>query len=311
MIRAATPSETFSTAPPEAATSGAGLSGLKRSATLALSRRLTPLLRTVSCGEIGGETLADAWSVAQRIVARGDTYTLGLWDDASYRPGELVDEAHGAIERIAGSGTSGYLSIKPPALGFDSAVARELGRAAARTRVRLHCDSHGIEVADRTFAFLGEMAREAPSALLSVSIPGRWRRSLSDATRMLRAGIGIRIVKGQWPDADGTDADLADGFLAVVDAIQGSEGRIALASHDARLIGLSAERLGGTPYEIEFIQGLETPLLRQLAAASGRPPCVYIPYGRGFIPSALQTLRRNPRLALSLVRAALSPQTSR
>lgn len=306
MSDVAVSAETFSTAPPEAPPSGLGLSGLKRSTSSAVSRRLAPLLRKVSAGEIGGETLDDAWKVVERVSGRGDAFTLGLWDDASYSVSEIVEAAHEAIQRIGAGGGDGYLSIKPPALGFDPTLARELGREAARNKVRLHCDSHGIEVADRTFQFMADLARDLSPELLSVSIPGRWRRSGPDAVRMLGAGIGIRIVKGQWSDPANPEADLRSGFVDVVNALQGG-GHIALASHDAPLLRACAQRLDtiAASYEIECIHGLVTPALKVAAAASGRPVRLYVPYGRGFVPGALGVLRRNPRLGLALVRAAL------
>ena len=81
-----------------------------------------------------------------------------------------------------------------------------------------------------------------------------------------------------------------------------------MASHDPVLLEVCAEMFACSEvsYEIEHIHGLVTPSLQALATSSGRLPRIYVPYGRGFLPSAVQVLRRNPRLGTSLVKAVIA-----
>ena len=78
--------------------------------------------------------------------------------------------------------------------------------------------------------------------------------------------------------------------------------KIAIATHDADLLAASADRLvrAEAAFEAEFIHGLQTPALLRLADEVAAPARIYVPYGKGFVPSALGVLRRNPRLALGM-----------
>ena len=52
------------------------------------------------------------------------------------------------------------------------------------------------ETVDDTFNLIGK-ARDI-YAKLGCTLPGRWRRSLSDADRAIEMGLRVRVVKGQW-----------------------------------------------------------------------------------------------------------------
>jgi proline dehydrogenase len=270
---------------------------LKGAALSAASGMLVPALRRIAPGEVGGETLADAWLVARAVAAEGHALTLGYWDSLSDTPDRVFETYLDAIPWLSAEG--GYLSVKPPALRFDRRAADRLAEAAARAQVRLHCDSHGPDAAEPTLAFAEALRAQLGPGQVSVSVPGRWRRSPADAVRLAERGIGVRIVKGQWPDDE--DQDLRQGFLAVASALAGAESLVAVATHDRALAEAALMRLHGRA-ELEMIRGLETRALLALAAATGRPTRLYIPYGPGFAPSALRILKNNPRLALGLLR---------
>ena len=296
----------FDTAPPADARSGAA--AIKARLTAAASAVLLPVIRRAA-GDVGAETLDDAWRVAEKLAALGLNHTLGFWDTPAYAAGEVVDIYLAAIERAQTGATDGYVSIKPPALRFDAGAARTLARAAAAVNVRLHCDSHGLNVADLTLTFAGDLLGDLPPGLVSVSLPGRWRRSLGDAEAMMARGVGIRIVKGQWPDPDDAGRDLRAGFLELVDWTATGASSVAVASRDLPLVQESIERLtaAGARCEVEFIHPSQTPALLEIAARTGAPARIYVPYGKGFVPSALGVLRRNPRLAFGVLRQMVRP----
>ena len=301
------PTDLYDTAPP-ATDAGLGAGAVKARLTSAATAMLLPVLRRVSNDSIGAETLDDAWRVALRIEAEGLSHTLGFWDTPAYSMREVADIYLAAIERAAG--TTSYISIKPPALRFDAGAARELASVAAQAKVRLHCDSHGLNVADLTFDFADALLRDLSPHLVSVTLPGRWARSLTDADRLLSQGAGVRVVKGQWPDPSDAKRELAVGFLEVVERCAGQKGHVAIASRDLPLLEVSIARLkaAGAPFEVEFIHGSQSPLLVALAARSGAPARIYVPFGRGFVPSALGVLRRNPALALGIMKQMVRPR---
>jgi proline dehydrogenase len=287
----------FDTAPPEPAPRA--MAALKARVLRAASAKLIPALRRIAPGHVGGETLADACLVARAVTAEGHGVTLGYWDSGAETPEAVLEAYLNALPWVAADG--GYLSIKPPALRFHPAAAARLAEAALAAGVRLHCDSHGLEAAMPTFGFVDELLRALPPHLVSVTIPGRWARSPADAAWVLDRGVGIRIVKGQWPDAQ--DVDLREGFLEVVrSAAAGGPGHVAIATHDLPLAQSALARLGAGA-ELEMIHGLQTRALHGLADQTGQPARLYIPYGPGFAPSALRILKQNPRLAISMLRA--------
>jgi proline dehydrogenase len=191
------------------------------------------------------------------------------------------------------------VSIKPPALRFDAALAHELADAARSCGVRLHCDSHGVEVADPSCGMLETMLARHTADRLSTTLPGRWSRSLNDADWASDRGFKVRVVKGQWPDPAEPDRDLRGGFLEVIDRLAGRAAHVAVASHDVPLAAQAVERLraSGTSHELELLFSL--PMKHSLAWArdNGTPVRIYIPYGKGYIPYAIVQLRRNPRIA--------------
>lgn len=297
----------FDTAPPRPAARPSLVARAKGAVITGASDLLLPALRRVAGDQIGGETLDDAWRVADRLSREGLGYSLGFWDTPAYGPAEVADIYRAAIDR-AGAHGGGYVSIKPPALRFDHGLADELSKAAAKAGVRLHADSHGEAVADLTFAFTRAMLANLSPELVSVSIPGRWRRSLADARGLLDQGVGVRIVKGEWPDPAEPARDLREGFLEAARGLAGRTGRIALATHDLPLMTAAAGALSetGTAFEAEFIQGLQTEAHLAFARSVGAPVNIYVPYGKGFVPSALRALRRKPALALEIAKSMIS-----
>lgn len=303
------PESALSTAPPVESPGQAGTSSrAKALISAAASATLAPLLRRFARDFVGGESLDEAWAVAERLQAGGTPSTLGFWDDQTYSPADVVRIYRETIERIGHGTLDSYISIKPPALRYDPAVARDLASAAAAKRVRIHVDSHGESAADPTWGFIDVMAETLGPELISLSIPGRWPRSLRDIARAAEQGIGVRIVKGQWPAETGADQPLAAGFVSALDAAAGRVRRLAIATHDPdvirRCVAILQQRQ--TPCEQEFIMGVASGETTALARDGGLPVRIYIPYGRGFIPNALGSLRRNPAMALHVMRRLLS-----
>ncbi|MFO1146999.1 MAG: hypothetical protein U1E62_01385 [Alsobacter sp.] len=296
-----TSDDNFSTAPP-VDEGPATQPRLRQKVAGWLSAAITPVAARVGRDLIGGETLDDAWAVVTRLERQGLDYTLGFWDTSDYSLHDVTDVYRAALDRISDHGGKGYVSIKPPALRFDPGIARDLAARSLATNVRLHCDSHGEDQADATFRFANALAAGAAPHLVSVTIPARWTRSLSDADRMASEGVGVRIVKGQWPDLTGPGVGMEAGFLALADRLAGRGGWLAIATHDHGLLTAAVERLkrAGASFDQEFILGVARPATFAAASSNGAPVRIYVPYGKGFIPNALGTLRRNPRLALGV-----------
>jgi proline dehydrogenase len=295
--------EAFGTTPPP----DLPVRGWKRFRQATITRASTlvmPLARRFARDHIGGETVGDALCVARRLAANDIPGTLGLWPVGHESPRAITDEYLASIEALADSGLDGYLSIKPPSVNFDLGLADELGASAKAGNVRLHCDSHGIESVGPADRMIDALLRHLPPARVGTTLPGRWRRSLDDADHAINLGLNIRLVKGQWPDPADPARDLRRGFLELVDRVAGRARHVAVASQDLSLLGEATARLrdAGTAFEVEAIYGPAMEPVLRWAREQGVAMRAYIPYGKGFIPNAIGHLRRNPRLALRVIR---------
>lgn len=300
------PGHAAGTAPPEA--ERAGLRGLKATAVRTASALLLPLAQRVARDHIGGHTVGDAVVVARRLADESVPCTLGFWDTPDYTHRQVADIYLEAVERLAALRFDGYVSIKPPALGFDAGLAAELARAAGRHGIRLHSDSHGPETADLTCAMIDAMRGGLSGDLLGTTLPGRWSRSLTDADRAVAGGLAVRVVKGQWPDPADPRRDLSAGYLEVIDRLAGRARHVAVASHDPGLVAEAVGRLraAGTPCGIELIHAVPMAPVLRWARENGVAVRIYVPFGKGFVPNVIGLLRRNPRLAWRIVKGLVA-----
>lgn len=275
--------------------------GLRRLLGIArgkISVGILPLMQRAARAYVGGETLQDALCVAQRLADEGITSTLGLWPSIDSSARQVADEYDAAIEQLSTSGLDSYLSLKPPSLRFSRELAAELAATAHPFCIRLHCDSHGPEVADASCALIESMLLKHSAHDLSTTLPGRWSRSLSDADWAIERGLKVRVVKGEFPDPAGPQRDMRTGFLEVIDRLAGRARHVGVASHDVPLAAEAIRRLraADTSCELELLYAC--PMTKSLRWARENDVRVrfYIPYGKGYIPYAIRHLRRNPRI---------------
>jgi proline dehydrogenase len=269
-----------------------------------------PVVRRAGRAYVGGDSVTDALSVARRLSSERLPSTLGFWDTAEYTATEVRDVYVDALEQLAESGLDTYLSIKPPALRFEPALIADVARAAHTWKLRVHCDSHGPEVADASHATEEALLATLSSERVSTTLPGRWLRSLADADWAVERGLRARVVKGQWPDPAAPMRDQRDGFLAVVERLAGRARAVGLATHDVPLIerAVACLRSKGTQFELELLYGMPMDAPLRWARANGVSTRVYVPFGKGFLPSAVGVLRRNPRLAWLVLKELVSPR---
>jgi proline dehydrogenase len=241
-------------------------------------------------------TLEGARRICLRLQGEGFGSTVAFWNSDSDSVEDISQSCLELLDLLGELDTHSYLSVKLPAMQFDSKAVDLILQAAAPTGRLVHFDSHGPEDADRMFATIEEAMAHHKN--LGCTIPGRWRRSIDDARLAARQGLRVRVVKGQWPDPLDPEMDTRAGFLNVVDELCGSARCVAVASHDVQLARQALERLlaAGTPSELELLHGL--PRRRAIAAAHelGVPVRFYVPRGKAWLPYALKQVRKNPRM---------------
>ncbi|MBT8081311.1 MAG: proline dehydrogenase, partial [Gammaproteobacteria bacterium] len=137
--------------------------------------------------------------------------------------------------------------------------------------------------------------------------PGRWPRSVDDVDIVTRLGLDVRVVKGQWLDPQAPDHDARQGYLDVVGRLAGAARKVRVATHDHELASASIAMLkrAGTDCELELLYGLPIGQLAELAVSTDTPVRFYVAFGHAYLPYALGSLKRNPRLILRLLREAM------
>ena len=255
-------------------------------------------------------TIEAARRISFSLRDEGLGSTVCYWNDDTDTVQEITNSCLQLLELLRNLDVQSYLSVKLPALKFDTNAVSVILRSAAELPRLVHFDSHAPEDADRMFGIIqGALGK---NHRLGCTIPGRWLRSIPDARRAADWGLRIRLVKGQWPDPHQPDMDMRLGFLKIIDELCGRATCVAVASHDLPLAreALCRLRRAGTPCELELLHGLPRRRAVKMGQQLGVPIRFYVPYGKAWLPYLLSQARQNPRVFVWLARDFVSGYTS-
>ena len=239
-----------------------------------------------------------AWAIgaARAHAAAGRAVTFGYFQGAGEGPDDILQANLARIAALrTGPPYDALLALKAPPLGFDPARLGQIADAAGEVggEVGLMLDAHAPHHAKASLAALLALP---PGT--GIALPARWRRSVQDA-QALRAGPArIRLVKGEWADDAGDVSDVGGAYLALARALAGRAAPVAVASHDAALAGAALRLLrdAGTPVELELLRALPARQAMRAASALGVRVRVYLPFGPGWWPYAIDKALARPYL---------------
>lgn len=256
-----------------------------------------PILRRASRAYVAGPDLEDAILACRRFAGQSYSATVCFWDGAEDSAIETAAQYLAAIDQVAEEKLDCYVSVKAPPLEFSSALFGRVFDRARERKVGLHFDSLWPDAASPAFSLIRELLPRHAS--VGCTLPGRWRRSISDADQAVDLGLNVRVVKGQWVDPDEPEIDPRAGFLDVVGRLAGRCKQVRVATHDPVLARTALARLreAGTPCEMELLFGLPARRALAVAAHMSVPVRFYVPYGHAWLPYALRQATRNPRIA--------------
>lgn len=231
-----------------------------------------------------------------RLNRSGKGATLGYFQAADAGPAEILAANQAAASLFRERPGDVQLALKAPPLGFDPAHIRGVAETADAAGLALIFDAHGLAHAEPTLAAAKALLPDFPRT--GVVIPARWRRSLADAAGFRDTSARIRLVKGEWADPDWGEADVAENYLALAERLSGRAARVAVATHDPALAerALSALLAAGTPCELEQLRGLPGRRTTAVARRLGVPVRVYVPFGPGWWPYAVDKALARPYL---------------
>jgi proline dehydrogenase len=253
-------------------------------------------------GYTAGATLEELERACCALHRRGLLTTACYWNRDTDSPEQVAAAFDGLLDTLSGQARQSYLSVKAPALGFDLRLLQTIAERARRLGLLVHFDALAPETASRTFRLISQMRREG--LRLGVTLPSRWHRSIEDVEEAIENGFRIRIVKGEWPDATGSEVDLIDGFLNLVNRTAARARSVAVATHDVRLAQESLRRLKAarTPCELELRYGYPLSHALHVARAVDAPARIYVPFGRAWLPYRLHTAPQQPRVLFWFLR---------
>src|SRR5690242_18833822 len=154
-------------------------------------------------------TLQDARRICLRLRADGLGTTVSFWNDDFDSVESVTHSNLQLLELLRYLDSHSYLSLKLPALQFDSEAVGTVLKPAGRMARLVHFDSHGPEDGDRMFAAIENAFRHHRH--LGCTIPGRWLRSVDDARVACEWRLRVRVVKGQWADPRDPEMDMRSG----------------------------------------------------------------------------------------------------
>jgi proline dehydrogenase len=261
-----------------------------------------------------GETFDDMLRAAQAMPADGihSVFTrLGENVKDLAEAQAVADHYVEGIERLRELGLSCEPSVKPTQLGLD--IDRERARqhllaiagAAAAAGTYLWIDMEQSPYVNATLE-LSEDLRRSYSGI-GVCLQAYLHRSREDMARMLRAGIGVRLVKGAYreppavalPAKADVDANyLWLGRMMIDDRARGGTARAVFGTHDARLINeliahARSTRVARGHYEFHMLYGIQRAEQLRLAKAKEHVR-VLIAYGTYWFPWYMRRLAERP-----------------
>ena len=241
---------------------------------------------------------------------RGFGATLGYFQADDAGPEAILAANLAAAAAFDGRGGGGQgsdvqLAIKAPPLGFDAGRIRRIVAAADAAGLAPIFDAHALAQAAPTLGLAAALLPDFPRT--GLVLPARWRRSLADAAAFRATTARIRLVKGEWADPEWGGDDIAANYLALARGLAGRAAPVAVATHDPLLAeqALTALLAAGTPCELEQLRGLPGRRTRAVARRLGVPVRIYVPFGPGWWPYAVDKALARPHLLAWAIRDLL------
>jgi proline dehydrogenase len=269
---------------------------------------------------IAGETVEDALSCVRTLGEEGISATVAVLGEDIVDASETeitVSDYLELIDALGAAHSTANVSIKLTSLGLDLSeslcqerLAAVLERAA-RFSMFVRIDMESSRSTDATLAIWQGLHREGRERV-GVVLQAMLRRTVDDARALARVGAPVRVCKGIYrepPSVAYQDADAVRAiYLETVRVLLAGGSRVALATHDERLIEaawkiVDAEGLGEL-VEQQMLLGVRETRRSELRA-EGRPVRVYVPYGARWYEYSLRRLQENPKVAGHVARATL------
>ena len=268
-----------------------------------------PVVQLFSSRYIAGSTLDDAVAVVRRLNAGGMLATIDVLGEETAHADDARGIARAYLEvfdAIERERLDANVSVKLTALGLELSyeLCKEnvLEVLAQGRFVRI--DMEDSTTTDTTLRVYREL-REAGHDNVGIVLQAYLRRTLEDVRALADLKPDVRLCKGIYvepPSLAYTDANsVRTSFVQCLDALLERGARVAVATHDERLI---LEVLKRNVPELQMLLGVREDRARELVA-EGHRLRVYVPFGEQWYAYSLRRLQENPAMATTIARAAV------
>ncbi|HET6868170.1 MAG TPA: proline dehydrogenase family protein, partial [Solirubrobacteraceae bacterium] len=189
---------------------------------------------------VAGVSAEDAFATASRLAERGVLSSIDFFGERVSDPVEAdrVTEVYVSLARRVGTEAPGaYLSVDLSHLAIDDAGLRaRLERIAEALPPCVFVEVGAEEAAraDRILETVLAVARDG--GRVAATLQANLRRSVSDASALVEAGVPVRLVKGAYVESPevahawGDPTDLA--FVDLAYSLHRAGATVWLATHD-------------------------------------------------------------------------------
>jgi proline dehydrogenase len=273
-----------------------------------------PFVRRAVSTFMPGETSADMLAAAheQARLGVGALFTrLGENVTDMREADEVRDHYLGVLAEVQRQQMACEPSIKLTQLGLD--VDREaayrnalaIGQRAMQAGSYFWVDMEQSSYVDVTLDMVSRLRQDLPR--IGVALQAYLRRTEADTARMIREGIGIRLVKGAYSEPESVafpvKADVDANYVKVAKVMMARESRAngfraVFGTHDPVIINTlerhgDAEGFAPTDYEVHMLYGIQRGEQRRLAATR-KNLRVLIAYGTYWFPWYMRRLAERP-----------------
>jgi proline dehydrogenase len=251
---------------------------------------------------VAGREREDAFALARELAEDGLSASIDFFGENVTEPSEAerVADAYVSLAGALKDAPAGtFVSLDLSHIGLDEpgdGARRRLARIAdalpAGARVQVGAEQ--AERADRILESVIAVARTG--APVSATVQANLKRSPSDASRLVEAGVPIRLVKGAYLEQPaiahkpGEPTDLA--FLELAHELHRGGAELALGTHDPVLREALLRALPATG--VEMLLGVRPEDARTLATRNVATR-IYVPYGNNWFRYAMRRLAESRR----------------
>jgi proline dehydrogenase len=268
-----------------------------------------PVVQLFSSRYIAGSTLQDAVAVVRRLNAGGMLATIDVLGEETAHADQARAIARAYLEvfdAIEREHLDANVSVKLTALGLELSYElckENVLQVLAQGRF-VRIDMEDSTTTDATLRLYRDL-REAGYDNVGIVLQAYLRRTLEDVRALADLKPDVRLCKGIYvepPSLAYTDAgSVRTSFVQCLDALLERGARVAVATHDERLI---VEALKRNVPELQMLLGVREDRARELVA-EGHRLRVYVPFGEQWYAYSLRRLQENPAMATTIARAAV------